>query len=532
MVALAEDIDKVEELRGLLAVGVLPEILRRIFLERRTGILHLAYGVERSDVEFSGGYLTNAETTIPGAHLGDLLVQVGFLSSRDRDACLEIAALSHERMGETLLRHGLLDADHLTQGLALQLREVMAKTLTWKGGVYTFTDQEVKKVAPLDPSAEPRLDPREVLLDATWTLVSDPGIDGVLGDLTQKVRKARDERLLYLDFRLAPADAFLLTRVDGALTGEQLLELSPLPRDEAKASLAGLLSVGAVEYIGAPPPSTMTTEIARFEVARLAARITSSDPFEVLGLTPGVASNELRSTYLRLLRSCDPATTTDPELKPILLHMSGKLAEAFKEIERRSGTPRPTGLKRPAVPPPPPAPPLAAKTSATRRKTGPVRGSARTPAPAPPPPEPAPASHQKIDPSQAVEAAAQAFDAGRLHEALAILHEAVPHLEGRARRVARVRKAKILLAAENGAKLAEEELKTAIAEDPGNADAHAALGGIYHERGSQALAMMEYRKALELQPRNVEAREALARLLAPPVPVAPEGSVLKRFFGR
>ncbi len=497
-----------EELRGLLAVGVLPEILRRIFLDRRTGILHLAYGVERSDVEFSGGYLTNAETTIPGAHLGDLLVQVGFLSSRDRDACLEIAALSDERLGETLVRHGLLDADHLAQGLALQLREVMAKTLTWKGGVYTFTDQEVKKLASLDPSAEPRLDPREVLLDATWTLVSDPGIDGLLGDLTQNVRKARDERLLYLDFRLAPADAFLLSRVDGALTGEQLLELSPLPRDEAKASLAGLLSVGAVEYVGAPPPSTMTTEVARFEVARLAARITSSDPFEVLGLLPGVASNELRSTYLRLLRSCDPATTTDPELKPILQHMAGKLAEAFKEIERRSGTPRPT---------------LAARPSATGRKTGTVKADPRTPAAA---------SHPKIDPSQAAEAAAQAFDAGRLHEALAILHEAVPHLEGRARRVARVRKAKILLAAENGAKLAEDELKSAIAEDPGNAEAHAALGGIYHQRGSQALAMMEYRKALELQPRNVEAREALSRLLAPAVPIAPEASVLKRFFGR
>lgn len=517
-----------EELRGLLAVGVLPEILRRILLDRRSGILHLAYGVERSDVEFSGGYLTSAETTIPGAHLGDLLVQVGFLTSRDRDACLEIAALSRQRLGETLLRHGLLDADHLAQGLALQLREVMAKTLTWQGGVYTFTEHEVKKVAPLDPSAAPRLDPREVLLDATWSLVSDPGIDGLLGDQARKVRKASDERLLYLDFRLAPADAFLLSRVDGALTGDQLLELSPLPRDEAKASLAGLLSVGAVEYVGAPAASTMTTEVARFEVARLAARITSSDPFEVLGVAPGVAPNELRSTYLRLLRSCDPATTTDPELKPILQHMSGKLAEAFKEAERRSEIPRPKVLERPAVPP---APSLA-RSSPARRKTGPLKAGVRTPVSASPPLEPAPASHPKIDPSQAAEAASQAFDAGRLHEALAILHEAIPHLEGRGRRAARVGKARILLAAENGAKLAEEELKSAIAEDPGNADAHLALGGIYHQRGSQALAMMEYRKALELQPRNVEAREALARLLAPPVPIAPEGSALKRFFGR
>ena len=45
-----------EELRGLLAVGVLPEILRRIFLARRTGSLHIASGVDRSDIEFADGY--------------------------------------------------------------------------------------------------------------------------------------------------------------------------------------------------------------------------------------------------------------------------------------------------------------------------------------------------------------------------------------------------------------------------------------------------------------------------------------------
>ncbi len=518
-------------------MGVLPEILRRIFLDRRTGILHLAYGVEWSDVEFSAGYLTNAETTIPGAHLGDLLVQIGFLSARDRDACTEIAALSQERVGETLLRHHLLDTDRLAQGLSLQSREVLAHTLTWKGGVYTFTDAEIKNVPALDPAAEPRLDPREVLLDATWTLVSDPGIDDVLGDLTQKVRKARDERLLNIDFRLAPADAFLLSWVDGLLTAGQLLELSPLPRDEAKACLAGLLSVGAVEYVGAPAASTMTTEVARFEVARLAARITSSDPYEVLGVSPGAPADEIRSTYLRLLKSCDPAATTDAEFKPILLHMSGKLAEAFKEIERRAGTSRPAPKTKPPEPPPPSAPaapaPSPKASTGKRSRTGPIKAAAAAKAaPTPPLPPPPPPPLPAVDPSQAMEASALAFDEGRLHEALAILHEAIPHLEGRARRAARVRKAKVLLAVRNGVRLAEDELKSALAEDPGNAEARVALGGIYHERGSKALAMTEYRKALELQPRNTAAREALQELAGPATKAAPKGSVLKRLFRR
>lgn len=96
-----------------------------------------------------------------------------------------------------------------------------------------------------------------------------------------------------------------------------------------------------------------------------------------------------------------------------------------------------------------------------------------------------------------------------------------------------MRKARVLLAVENGARLAEEELKAAIAEDAANADAHAALGGIYRDRGSLALAMMEYRKALDLQPKHAAAREALEGLRAvPPADKATEESVLKRIFGR
>ena len=526
-----------EELRGLLAAGVLPEILRRIFLARRTGALHLASGVDRSDVEFNDGYLVNASTSLPGANLGDLLVQSGLLSARDRDACLEIAALSGERLGETLLRHALLDHDQLAQGLGLQLREVLVRTLVWTGGVYTFADSPPRK-PPMSGFEEPRLDPREVLLDATWALAGDPAIAGLLGDLGQRLQKSRDERLLYIDFRLTPEDAFLLSRVDGEITAEKLLQLSPANPDEARASLAGLLAVGAIEYVDAPPPTSMTTQVSRLAVARLASRINSSDPYEILGVKADVSAEELRAAYVKLLRSCDPASTPDPDFRPILGQMSNQLTDAFKEIERRRGVARPSALRRAAdrqaraVAPSQPAKPGVKPEPLHRPPHVPKQPPTPTEKPKEPAPEPRTAV-VSIDPSQANEAAAKAHDAGLFLEALAILHEAIPKLSGQARRVARVRKARVLLAVENGAKLAEDELKAAIAEDGANADAHVALGGIYRDRGSLALAMMEYRKAIELQPKNAAAREALEQLRAvPAADRAAEESVLKKIFGR
>ena len=106
-----------EELQGDLAAGVLPEIFQRVFVARRSGALRLAFGSETAELIFSAGYLTRAITSLPGVHLGDVLVQIGFIRGSDRDACLEIAALARQRLGETMVRHGIIDSEHLAQGL-------------------------------------------------------------------------------------------------------------------------------------------------------------------------------------------------------------------------------------------------------------------------------------------------------------------------------------------------------------------------------------------------------------------------------
>jgi tetratricopeptide (TPR) repeat protein len=315
--------------------------------------------------------------------------------------------------------------------------------------------------------------------------------------------------------------------VDAERTAQRLLDESPLTPEEAKASLAGLLAIGAIEYVGAPLATSLSTSVARIEITRLASRLGSADPYEVLGLRPEASSDDIRSTYLRLLRFCDPGSTSETEFQSVLQRMSHQLADAFVEIESRRG------LRRAASP---------YRSDAARKRSagsltappGDESAGATEPLPEPMVKTSAKAAVQGpapgLDPGRALDASSEAFSAGKHHEALAILHDAIPHLAGRARGAARVRKARVLLAVENGAKLAESELKSALAEDPGNAEAHQALGAIYHQHGSPALAMMEFRKALELQPRNAAARAGLQQLTGagPDKPQSPR----KGFFAR
>lgn len=502
-----------DDLRGVLAPGVLPGVLRDIADLHRSGFLSIASGAERARIEVIEGALGQVDSTVPGTRLGDLLVQIGYLGPRERDLSLELSALSKERFGQTLLRHGLIDPSHLEQGLALQLREVLSRALTWEEGVYSFEGG-----APASPRSAPRVDARAILMDAVWSLMGQAALGAILGDTTRRLRAPREEwltRLAPLAARLSPQDAYLLSRVDGALTGDELLQLSPQPLEEARAGLAALLATGAIQFVEAAAPRTHTAEVVRAEWARLEKQTMASDPFAVLGLPKEADRAEVRAAYLRILRSCAPATASAARQREILNDISERAGRAFREIEGRRAVR--------TIPPhaPPPSAPSAKAGSAPSASPGPAGpGVVRTP-------------HPPVAPTNPIEAADHSLEQGRLHEALGILHEALPRLAGAALRAARSRRARILLSA-GSERLAEEELREALREDAGHVEARFLLASLLKDRGAAALASAEYRRVLALDPRHAEAREALRQIESAGViePGPSEPSVLQRIFRR
>lgn len=475
-----------EEIRGILAPGVVPEVLRQLFLESRSGVLEIAHGADRCSLFFVDGMIADCETNLPGCHLGDILVELGFLGPRERDACMEIAALSKRGLGETLVRHSLLDQERLTQARTFMIRDALACALAWLEGGYVLVPGLPRPASGTETARAPGIDPRTILLDAIWSLEGDPILLALVGPLRQKIRRTSNARLSGLDLNLNSTDAFLLSRIDGATTIGDILQVSPVGEEQTIASLAGLICVGVAEPDESVPPRRATAEVFRSEMVRLAGRLHASDPHEVLGVKPTARTEEVRASYVDLLRICDPAAEGDSEMRPLLERMTELLMAAFRQVERVRAT------ARPLLPELPPAPALK-NVHQPRVVSGPPQPS-RTP---------------DVDPAEAMEMADEAYEQGRVHEALALLHQAIPDLDGRSRRRARVRLCQILLASENGSKLALAELKVAIEEDPGNAEAHLLSGQVYRARGAAALATAAFEKVLSLEPRNTVARAAL-----------------------
>jgi hypothetical protein len=72
-------------MKGNLSRGVLPGLLRELFVTHRSGLLHVTRGSERRSVHFQDGRIVGAQASDPEEQMGPVLVRQGFLSQAELD---------------------------------------------------------------------------------------------------------------------------------------------------------------------------------------------------------------------------------------------------------------------------------------------------------------------------------------------------------------------------------------------------------------------------------------------------------------
>jgi len=165
-------------------------------------------------------------------------------------------------------------------------------------------------------------------------------------------------------------------------------------------------------------------------------------------------------------------------------------------------------------------------------RAGPAPAPGAVPGPTAPPPTPPPAWAESTTTEEDIAsrgdevlARAQAFMAEEKYwDAIQALEPNVGTMVGRRLLRARVMLARAYAKNPKWLRRAEELALKVTKEDPQNVDAYLILGSVYQGSGLESRAAAMYRKVLELQPQNKEAREALGE------PDAPPPTLLKRFF--
>lgn len=501
------------ELKGTLSEGVLPGLLRDIYVGRRTGLLNFFRGGERRGVRFIGGNIVHADSNVRDGYLGEIMVRHGLLSREELSRASEIVARERRRLGAILLELSLVTQELLEDALELHVRDNLLKVFAWNEGAFEFLEQDADAIKGYDLTL--KVSTGEMILEAVRR-VSDPDVVRYnLGDVDRVLILSGDPLLRFQRINLTPVDGFILSRVDGVVTARDILKMAVMPVEEAQRSLFGLLCTGIVEYLARKPKDGASVLPSREEVLEAYKGFATRDHFEVLGIAPEAAEAEVKEAYFRLARRFHPDAHHDPSLADLrdeleaVFNRIGAASKVLSDPQRRaeyeSGllvarlAPEPGPQPEPAAGPPLPGPDA-------------VRGAF---------------AGEYV--RELVERAEAGFSAGKYWDVMKSLQEEILTVaKGKLRQRARVLLAQCYLKNPKWKRMGEEELQEAIQEDPENAEAHFVLGKLYKEGRLTGRAAAMFRKALELKPRHAGALEELASLGPEPAPESP-GLIRKLF---
>jgi len=538
-------------MKGNLTRGVLPGLLRELFVAHKTGLLHVTRGSDRRSVRFQDGRIVGAQASAPEEQMGPVLVSQGFLAQADLDRARELTECEPKRLGRALRDMGVWDDAKKEEALALHAREVLLKLFSWTEGEFVFEELPSETGAAADDTTR-KLSTGQLILDAARRVDDYTVVHEALGDLDRVLMLPSDVLLRFQNIMLTPADGYVLSRVDGEMSAREVLQLTPFPSEEAEKSLFCLLCTGALEYkpapaappprpapppaappprpvpppkpVAAPPPppaAPAAQETAqrglsarRREVLDKFAGIKTKNHFEVLEIEPGAAPEQVKEAYFRLAKRFHPDShhreVVLEDIKDKLEAIFIRLGEAHDVLRNpRTRASYETSLKGRAP---------AAAVPVTPAGPGPVAINA---------------DEQRARDTTALRKAEKLVEQEKYWDVIQLLEGVVPRLTGKLRQRARMTLGRAYLKNPNWVKEGEELIRQVVAEDPGQGAAYVLLGHLYKERGLKARAASMLRKAVELDPENEQVGAELAALTDEPIPPVQEGGgILKKLFGR
>ena len=532
--------------KGALGEGVLPSVLRELYVGRKTGVLRFTQGSARRTVQFIKGSIVHAASEVPAEHLGEILVQLGRLSRADVDRAGEAVEREHKRLGAVLMELGVFDRDRLEDALALHAHEILLRIFEASEGTYEFEPAESEVV---QGEFTLKLSTGEIILDAVRRVRDPDVVRYALGDIDRVLALSSDPLLRFQRIKLSPTDGYILSRIDGTTSVREVMQLLSLPAEEVQRSLFGLLATGVVEHAAgppkvprkeapmrarpvappaapspAPPPAPVAvsapregsadTQAKRREIMEAYETLRAKSHFEALGIERTATDAQVKEAYFRLARRFHPDTHHDPnmaDLRDKLETVFIRLGEAYEVLRN----PRSRSAYESEL--------------ASRAPRAPA-AEARAAAPPTAPPVPLPAMDPAVA-AQSVRRAEKYMAEEKYWDAIQLLEAAVPVLEGKPKQRARLHLARAYTKNPNWVHQAEETLHEVVREDPKNVDAYLALGHLYKAGGLRSRSVGMFRKALELKPENEEALAELAAL-GPEPEATEQGGFLKKLFGR
>lgn len=503
---------------GQLSAHPLAELITEISEKGLSGALRIERERVKAVVYFEQGTLVYASSNLRVHRLSEYLRQQGLAASTVNESASDVV------IAEALLSEGGLSRQRLDEILAEQVANVMRVALLWADGTWSFDDR-----ARLSESLHAKIATQQLLLEVTRRL--DPTF------ASSRFRNGNEAVFPAAappdGLNLLPTEAFLLSRVEGSMSVDELIALSGLPEPDAKQALYGLLLVGLLkrEYWqhafrtsssqtvrpkverSLPGPSVKSPvqpaqpaapaepkpDPRRQLDAFLERLASASNHYEVLNISLSADLGEIKRAYHSIARNFHPdrfhdLAGTDPHTR--LQSGFARITQAYEGLTnpelRAAHDGKIRALRRVKE---------TQETTMRTRGVAPQHGSSEK-------------SENGDNVAQLAEKRFQegagALQQGQTNAAISCFSAAARLAPNEAKY--RAFFGRVLAANPKTRREAENELQAAVKLDPTNASYHLMLAGLYRDLGFARRAVSEAERALAIEPQNQQARQLLSAL--------------------
>jgi len=228
---------KAQMLRGSLEPLALIDVLAYVARLRETGVLKVAAGDVQKSVVIHKGNIVFARSNRQEDRLGDMLLMQGRISAEQYDQASTLLREKGYRHGRSLVEIGAITPKTLWQAIQDQVKNIAYSVIPWQEGSFEFTQQEIKAR-------------EQITLELP---VMDLVVDVIRHFDRRSIFRSKfsveefyevDENADFEIAKLEPYEDYVLKRVDGLSTVQEICERSDVGCEETARTLYLLRSLG------------------------------------------------------------------------------------------------------------------------------------------------------------------------------------------------------------------------------------------------------------------------------------------------
>jgi len=242
----------VQPFLGKLEEVPLPHVIRQLYLEKSSGILDLHRDKDQRRIFIIDGEVRSARSNRMEQKIGQYAIRIGAITQPQLMHALS-SKPDGTPVGKHLVELGFIEQGVLDEHLKGLVREILFDCFGWPNGEFKF----FKGKPQLPPEVEIHVSTANIIYHGFKMSATAAMAVKMLGDPAGVLIPNPNLRLLFQHITLDPAGGYVLTRVNGTLSCEQVLSQLPGDRSENVILLGALLACGLITLKGkndvAPP---------------------------------------------------------------------------------------------------------------------------------------------------------------------------------------------------------------------------------------------------------------------------------------